>query len=241
LRMLFYAAMDEYNDEEREEIRIRHNPFRKHKIGKAPESEKRVLSVDEIRKIRDVKDEQLILKRSVLARDVFMLSFYLAGTNLIDLYHLKKEDFKDKRISYQRHKTQDKRKDKAFISILAQPEAMKLMKKYLDPDGEYLFTFPKMYADHLNFVKAVDKGLKHVAKVCEIESKVSTYYARFSLASIARNDCGISKDDINLLLNHVDLNLRITDIYIKKDWSIIDKVIRRVIDYLNMEMTSIVN
>jgi len=108
------------------------------------------------------------------------------------------------------------------------------MKKYLDPDGEYLFIFPNMYADHLNFVKAVDKGLNQVAKVCEINSNVSTYYARFSLASIARNDCGISKDDINLLFNHVDLNLKVTDIYIKKDWSIIDRAIKKVIDFLNL-------
>jgi hypothetical protein len=68
--------------------------------------------------------------------------------------------------------------------------------------------------------------------VCGINLPISAYYARFSFASIARNDCGISKDDIHEALNHSDPSMKITDIYIKKDWSVIDSVVRRVLDVI---------
>jgi hypothetical protein len=39
----------------------------------------------------------------------------------------------------------------------------------------------------------------------------------------------MSKDDIALALNHVDEGNRTTDIYIAKDWKIVDDVQRKVI------------
>jgi len=230
--------MDEFNDEDLDEQRIKHNPFRKYKIGKAPESEKRVSTVEEIRKIRDLTDLQLKYPRNILGRDMFMLSFYLAGTNMADFYYAENEDLKDGRFSYERQKTKDRRKDKAFISIMIQPEAEVIINKYCDPTCEKAFIFHKLYSDHNTFLRAVNEGLSKVAELCEIKEKLTSYYARFSLASIARNECEISKDDINLLLNHVDLNFKTTDIYIKKDWIIIDKAVRRVIDHLNLKSYS---
>ncbi len=45
-------------------------------------------------------------------------------------------------------------------------------------------------------------------------------------------DCRFSKDDIALAMNHVDQSNAVTDIYLKKDWSIIDQVQRGVIDFV---------
>ena len=39
----------------------------------------------------------------------------------------------------------------------------------------------------------------------------------------------MSKDDVALALNHVDEGNRTTDIYIAKDWKIVDDVQRKVI------------
>lgn len=55
------------------------------------------------------------------------------------------------------------------------------------------------------------------------------YAARHSWATIARNDCGISMDDVAMALNHKSGH-DVTDAYIKNDWSKIDKVNRKVID-----------
>ena len=50
--------------------------------------------------------------------------------------------------------------------------------------------------------------------------------------TIARNDCRVSKDDVALALNHVDEGNRVTDIYIAKDWRIVDEVQDKVLKKL---------
>jgi integrase len=230
IRIIFNAAIDEYNDEDRDEIRIKHYPFRKYKLKKLPESQKRNLTIEQIRSIASIPDDKLIYPRNIMARDVFMLSFYLAGTNLTDLYNAKASCYDKGRFSYERQKTRGRRQDRAFISIKVEPEALPLFDKYKDPAGERVFNFYKLYANHNTFDANVNKGLKKVAEACGIIEPLSSYYARFSFASIARNDCSISKDDIHETLNHSDPSMKITDIYIKKDWSVIDNVVRRVLD-----------
>lgn len=232
IRVLFNAAMDEYNDEDKDEIRIMHYPFRKYKLQQRPESGKRNLTGTQIRAIRDVPDEKLKLSRAIFARDMIMLSFYLVGANFIDLFEMDK--YKGGRISYERSKTRGRRVDRAFISIRVEPEAVDLIEKYRDKTGERVFDFYKRYAEPHNFSSNVNKGLKIVAKACKVEEPVSTYYARHSWATIARNKCDISKDDVDLALNHVDQGKKMADVYIEKDWSRIDAANRKVLDYIKM-------
>ncbi|WP_312138219.1 hypothetical protein [Sphingobacterium sp.] len=42
----------------------------------------------------------------------------------------------------------------------------------------------------------------------------------------------MSKDDVALALNHVENGNRVTDIYIAKDWRIIDDVQNKVMQFL---------
>lgn len=235
IRTLFNAAMEEYNDEDKDEIRILHYPFRKYKIKRPPETEKRNLSAEQIKAIRDLSEERLQLDRTVFARDVFMLSFYLCGINFADLYFVDRfPDARNMRLEYKRKKTRGRRQDNAFISIKIEPETMALVEKYRDKTGKRAFDFHTRYNDFRNFSANVNKGLKKVAAACEIKEPVSTYYARHSWATIARNKCGISKDDVDLALNHIDQGLKMADVYIEKDWSIIDNANKKVLDYLNI-------
>ena len=57
------------------------------------------------------------------------------------------------------------------------------------------------------------------------------YAARHSFATIARNDCGVSMDDIALCLTH-DSGHSMTDTYIKKDYSRVDNVINEVVQFV---------
>jgi hypothetical protein len=150
--------------------------------------------------------------------------------NTVDLY--KAYEYKSGRINYNRSKTEDRRDDEALISIKVEPEAMELFEKYRDKTGERVFCFYQMYSTMENFNSAVNKGLKQIGESLKIDVALSSYYARHSWATIARNDCGVSKDDIHLALNHVEEDLKVTDIYIAKDWSIIDNANRKVINYL---------
>lgn len=227
IRTLFNAALSAYNDEDKGEIAIRHYPFKKFKIKKDKEPEKRNLSIDQIRKIIEYNGTG----RTELSRDVFILSFMLVGMNMADLYEA--TEIKEGRINYERQKTKGRRSDNAYISIKIEQEVLPLIEKYRDPSKKRVFRFHEMYSDSHIFGSNINKGLKKLAEEIGIEEPLSTYYARHSWATIARNDCRISKDDVHMALNHVDEKTKITDVYIARDWGIVDDANRKVIDLLN--------
>jgi len=226
IRTLFNLAIDHFNDEDRGEVLISHYPFKKFKIKKENEPDKRNLSIEQIRMINSFAG----VGRMGMARDVFMLSFLMVGMNLADLYSA--TDIKNGRISYKRQKTKDRRMDNAFISIKLEPEVLGLIEKYKDPTGGRAFRFYQIYSDSHIFLSNINKGLKQLSSALNLDIPLSTYYARHSWATIARNDCRISKDDVHLALNHVDEKTKITDVYIARDWSIVDDANRKVIDLL---------
>jgi len=231
IRTVFNAALYEYNDEDTGDIKIKHYPFKKYKIPTVPETKKRNITPAQIRDIDKLATTTI---RTSIARDVFLLSFLLVGMNTADLYNLKKENYKNGRLTYERQKTRGKRKDNAKISIKVEPEAEAIFHKYFTAkNSDNLFDFCHRYSTFQNFVKSVNLGLKTIAQTLKIDETLSTYYARHSWATIARNDCNISKSDIAESLNHSTNT--ITDIYIKKDWKTIDKSNRRVIDFVFRE------
>jgi hypothetical protein len=75
LRTLFNAARQKYNDEDLGIIRIPHYPFNKYKIGTPPAARNRNISAKSIIKIRDCETKKN--SRAELAKEMFMLSFYL--------------------------------------------------------------------------------------------------------------------------------------------------------------------
>lgn len=239
LRSLFNQARKEYNDEDTGDIKIAHYPFNSYKIPKADQAEQRSLSIFQVLSIIDYKytlsSKHAIMTESPrpeLARDVYTLSFLLVGINTIDLYNLDKIDKKG-RITYNRSKTKDRRQDKAEISIKVPKEALPLIKKYADPTKKRLFNFYQRYSTSQGFNLAVNKGLKIVGKSIGVDN-LDYYSARHSWATIARNDCDVSVDDIALSLNHSSISSsKVTDRYIRKDWSRIDEANNKVLKFMN--------
>lgn len=76
------------------------------------------------------------------------------------------------------------------------------------------------------------KILKMEGRYSPITEDLEFYAARHSFASIARNDLKVDKGTVGEALNHVDKENRMTDLYIKKDFSVINDVNSRVIDYV---------
>ncbi|MDR0694144.1 MAG: site-specific integrase [Prevotellaceae bacterium] len=224
IRLLFNRARDEYNDDDRGDIQIPNYPFRKYKISQAPQPEKRALAVEQLRAIKNYTP---VNTRDALARDIFMLSFYLVGMNSADLYIAPKPS--DGRITYNRAKTKDRRADKAKISIKIEPEAQSIIKKYAG--RERLLNLCQKYANERGLNSSLNKGLKTIGNTLNIH-RLTFYAARHSWATIAVNDCGIPKSDVHEALNHVDEKMKITDVYIRKDWSRIDKANREVLNFL---------
>lgn len=212
LRLLFNACRNEYNDEDHGKIRIKNYPFKKYKVGQSPETEKRNLTIEQIKAIRDGEAEPG--SRAELARDLFMLSFYLCGMNAADLYELGKG--KVSRVNYYRKKTRSRRKDKAFISVKLIPEAEELYYKYAGKLQE-------RYSSEAQLNAAINKGMP---------DGVDFYSARHSFGDLARNTCRFPVDDVGLAMNHKDRTNKTTDIYISKNWDILDEVQAAVVKLL---------
>jgi integrase len=154
-----------------------------------------------------------------------MLSFYLCGMNAVDFYHLREKNItKRGRIDYNRTKTQGRRTDKAFISIRLIDEAKPILTKYLG-------TLSKRYKTYDGLDAALSAGMQKLRDLTEIE-EITFYWARHTFANTARNDCRMSMDDVALALNHIDEGHRTTDIYIAKDWKIVDEVQEKVVGML---------
>lgn len=122
IRALHNLAKKEYNDEELGIIRIPWSPFQKYHVKKPTPAKKRNLSAEVIRKILSLPDQpstNIGCTRVNLARDVFVLSFYLIGMNTVGMYNC--DCISDGRITYQRTKTKNRRSDKAEISVKIEP------------------------------------------------------------------------------------------------------------------------
>lgn len=225
IRTLYNAYIDAHNEDDL----ILHYPFRRFKFRKDDAPKKRVLNVDDIRKIIFFPDHKL--ERVNLARDVFFLSFALLGINSKDLYTC--SEFDGQRIIYFRQKTKRKG-EKAKTAPLVPDEIRPVFDKYRDPLGQRVFDFYKRYSTTTNFYRAINKGLKIICDEANIPQDITTYFARHSFATIARNDCGVSKDDVAVCLTHSS-GLDVTDRYIHEDWGVLDRTQRKVLDFVFKE------
>jgi integrase len=222
LRTMFNAARNLYNNEDLGIYKIKHYPFKKYKIGSPPITKKRNNTIEQVRVIRDCETKPG--SRAELAKEIYLLSFYLCGMNAVDFFKLTKKDIRNGRIDYNRSKTEGKRKDNAFISIRIIEEAKPLLEKYIEK-------LSVRYSAYDGLDTALSMGMKQLRKLTGIPG-ITIYWARHTFATIARNSCRMSKDDVALALNHVDDEHRTTDIYIEKDWGIVDEVQLKVITVL---------
>lgn len=223
IKAIFEAGCLEYNDYDRNLIRIPNQPFRSVKIPKADVPEKRAIDASIIRKILEYKTTT---KRSELAQDVVRLMIYLVGINTVDLFYLKQSNVVGDKLCYNRRKTMHGRSDKAYIEISINPEVKYLLDKYRGIDN----LFDWSYKNEADFNKYVNMGLKKICSDLSIPP-VDTYTFRHSWATIAQNKCGASTELVAFCLNHSSAH-KVTEGYIEKDFTPIDKMNNKVLDYI---------
>lgn len=236
-RVIFNKGREFYNDDDRGIIRIANYPFKKYKI-KQPLSNANdyCLSIDQM---KILINHNPLTDRGKLAKDMFLLMFCLIGINTKDLFFCKKQDKKD-RIRFKRFKT------KRDYSIKLEPEALEIISRY--KSNKLLINATDLYCDHLHFQTAINIGLKSIcselhdkfnkeAKAKKLKDakldfpiKITTNWARHTWATVGRNDCRIDKDDIALCMGHEDEDNKVTDKYIRYDYSIIDESNRKVLN-----------
>ena len=221
-RTLFNLCRKYYNDEDTGDIRIPNYPFARWKFPKiAANGSRKAIDLEVMRKLKDYSGKRQF------ERDMFLLSFYLVGMNPVDLFELSGKQIRNGRIEYNRRKTRTRRADLAYISIAIPEQASAIMDRYRQPQGEKEWRWQN-YADADGLVKRVGRGLRSISE--DLGVKITWYAARHTWATLARNECGYSIDDIAFALNHS--SGRVTDKYIRKDYSLIDKMNERVIALL---------
>lgn len=190
----------------------------------------RAVDLDLLRMIIDYEGTGV---RTILARDCYVLSFALCGMNSADLYAA--PVIKGGIVSYDRQKTKDRRHDNAHIEIKIPKQIKELVQKYADTSRA--FSFHNRFSSASTFNTAINKGLKAIHDDLEKKTKKSiprlTFYsARHTWATIARNDLGIDKYTIHECLCHIDRDTAIDDLYIKKDFRLINEANKKVVDYV---------
>lgn len=183
------------------------------------------ISLEAFNKIRLATPKE---KKYHVAHDLFYLSFYLGGINLIDLLQI---DFRDTEVlEYVRTKTKNTAIGTRTISFAIPEEAKGIIKEWMNKntgrlDFGYKFSYP-------NFSRYLTRSLASLAKKLGITEKVVYYSARKSFAQYA-SEIGIPDGIIDYCLGHSDKSKGVIRYYTKVRQKQADMAISRVIDYVN--------
>lgn len=216
LRAVFNSAINE------DLIGLEYYPFRKFKIASS-RKDKEALTEEQLQRLI-AYDTPYPFRRT--ARDLFLLSFYMCGMNLVDLYHL--DRLRDGRAHFVRTKTSGKNINP--VSILVQPEAAEIIARYAG--AEHVLRFIEERATYDTFIHQVQRALRHIAKELGIEG-LTFYWARYTWATLA-DKLGISEKEISKGLGHVDTSIA-GKFYISYDWTKVDRANRTVIEYIQKD------
>lgn len=154
-------------------------------------------------------------------RDIFMFSFLANGMNLTDIARLKYSNIEDDEICFVREKTKaEDSEDRLRVAIGKSIKAIIDRNKnkaighdaYLFPILKPDWTEQRNYAEIKQLTKQVNKYIRQIAVAVGIREKISSYTARHSWASIAKNS-GTSTEFIKESLGHSSLT--VTERYLK--------------------------
>lgn len=201
------------------------HPFTYWKRPADPERELDI-SVEDVRAIRDAQPR---LKKQRIARDIFMLSYYLGGINLIDLLEI---DFRGVSVlEYTRHKSRNMKLSDKRISFTLQPEAKELISKWMNRNtGRLDFGYKFSYK---NFLAYVTRSIKSLAKDIDIQDyrKVCYYTARKSFVQHGF-DLGISLEVLEYCIGQSVKNNRPIFNYLKIMRKHADVAFRQILNNL---------
>jgi site-specific recombinase XerD len=178
LRTLYNRAVEAGLTDDRDIFRHVHISYCK--------TTKRAISVNHIRAIERLElpeDSSL-----ALARDLFMFSFYMRGMPFVDMAFLRKSDLKHGMVTYCRKKTNQS------LTIEWEKPMQDIVDRYAGQTRNTPFILPILinedgteYKRYRQVEQNVNRNLKKIGDMINLKIPLSTYVARHSWASIARN------------------------------------------------------
>ncbi|MDR1544430.1 MAG: site-specific integrase [Prevotellaceae bacterium] len=212
-RKLFKEGCFEYNDYDRDILRIKNQPFIPIKIPGGVLPKKRYAEVETVQAILKILP---ISQQEELAQDISILTLCLAGINTIDLYNIENQHFKDGKLCYNRTKEKTVRLDKAYFEISVPEKILPIFEKYKGKK-QHLFNFTEKFSKSNYFTICFNKGLKSLCQRANTQI-ITSYWLRHTWATVAQNLCGATDEQVAFCLNHASAH-KVTRSYIEKDFS----------------------
>lgn len=180
------------------------------------------LTIREIKAIRDLEAPKYNI---CVARDIFMLSYYLGGMNLVDMLEV---DFRKNYIEYYRQKTKNKKHGESKTAFSIQPEARDIINKYMKKNGKLVFgkydTFGKAYS-------VISRKMDELAELAGIQKRVVFYSARKSFVQHGF-DLGIALETLEYCIGQSMKTNRPIFNYVRVMRNHADKAMRQIFDSL---------
>lgn len=190
-------------------------PFDSFRVSKFnTKTKKRSISKTEIKQIMNLNlSEETYLMQ--LSRDIFIFSYLHGGINLTDIANLKLEDIQANRIEYIRQKTGQN------ISVPLLDEGRRIIEKHR-ADTKSIYVFPilnesihktaQQKFDRIHkYIGHINKYLKTIGNMANIETPLTTYVARHSFATVLKRS-GVNTAIISESLGHS--SEKVTQIYL---------------------------
>jgi hypothetical protein len=226
LATIYNAARERYNDDDA--VLIPRQPFAV-RVEKPLSSGQKNLGLETMQRIVDARPRN---QGERLALASFVVSFALMGANLADLYDA--PAFAGEVWTYRRRKTASRRSDGAEMRV----DVPGCIRPFLDtlgagtPSPWWLPALHSVSADKDRVTAYLNRHLRAWA-TAEGLPPFTMYAARKTFASLARK-AGVEKATIDECLAHAG-DMRMADLYIEKDWRIINDGARMALSLIRWE------
>ena len=171
-------------------------------------------------------------------QELFVLMFLLRGLPFVDLAYLRKSDLHDNVITYRRRKTGRP------LSVTLTPEAMAILKRYMNRDTSSPYLFPLLnsregtkeaYHEYQLALRNFNRQLMLLGEMLGLGDKLSSYTARHTWATTAYY-CEIHPGVISEAMGHSSIT--VTETYLKPFRNKkIDEANKKVVGFIKRSMS----
>lgn len=173
-----------YNQAVEQELTEQRNPFRHVYTGIA-KTVKLAVSIDVVKSLRsmDLRHDPITL----LARDLFLFSFYTRGMAIIDVAFLRKSNLKNGVLSYRRQKTGQ------LLTIKWEPQMQEILNRHTRWEPDFMFPIiddnkPEYYKQYRAAYNKILRKLKKIGVSLGLTEALTFHRSRHSWASIAKEN-----------------------------------------------------
>lgn len=187
---------------------------------------KRAISEKELKVIANLKLPEG--STMALARDIFMFSFYMRGMPFVDIAYLRKTDLRNGMWTYCRRKTNQ------CLMVEWEIAQQKILDHYAHQTENESFLLPIIkkedgteYKQYQRMQININRALKKIGEMAELKMPLTTYVARHTWASVAR-DMNIPIAIISEGMGHN--SIKTTQVYLNSiDISRVNEANKRII------------